>query len=275
MQEVLKRDDVDALEALHVRYGIDGNSQVCWESLLHLATLFGACRCMLWALAHGADVDAFNRYGDTPLMIAAENSQPEAFRLLLARGADPCIENARGAVAVHRIAGGWEQSPFFPDACGMTIAACAAYTYIDAQPRNAATVFDYGTKEEQAPPLPDELLVAVLSRCDARSLVRVAAASRALRRVAYDRDVVKAVAVRATDDVFEEYVDGVRAFVMLRPYVDRRAMIIGMARLSGDGDGDGDNYDIDKGLRSLTAYPAEHTALRRARAKRAAPCTIL
>jgi hypothetical protein len=273
MQDVLKRDDVDALEALHVRYGIDGNSQVCWESLLHLATLFGACRCMLWALAHGADADAFNRYGDTPLMIAAENSQPQAFRLLLARGADLCIENARGDIAISRISGGWAQSSFFPDACGMTFAACAAYSYSDAQPQNAAAVFEYGTKDEATPPLPDELLVAVLSRCDARSLVRVAAASRALRRVAYDRDVVTAVASSATDDVFEEYVDGVRAFIMLRPYVDRRAMIIGIARLSGDGDGD--NYDIDNGLRSLTAYPAEHTALRRARARRAAPCTIL
>jgi hypothetical protein len=272
MQEVLKRDDVDALQALHVRYGVDGNSRVCWESLLHVATLLGACRCVLWALAHGADVDAFNRYGDTPLMIAAENSQPEAFRLLLARGADPCIENARGNIAISRISGGWAQSPFFPDACGMTFAACAAYSYSDAQPLNAAAVFDHGT--ESQPPLPDELLVAVLSRCDARSLVRVAAASRALRRVAYDRDVVQAVAVRATDDVFEEYVDGVRAFIMLRPYVDRRAMIIGMARLSGDGEGD-DNDDGDAGLRSLTGYPAEHTALRRARAKRAAPCTIL
>jgi len=51
-------------------------------------------------LDRGAHVNARNRNGETPLMVAAGLLYPDAVRLLIARGADVTAENSRGETAL-------------------------------------------------------------------------------------------------------------------------------------------------------------------------------
>jgi ankyrin repeat protein len=45
---------------------------------------------------NGANINHKNIYDTTPLFVAARSDQPEAVKALLARGADPTIQNHKG-----------------------------------------------------------------------------------------------------------------------------------------------------------------------------------
>ncbi len=47
-------------------------------------------------ISHGADVNAQNIWGDTPLHLAARRGDKAAVRFLLSNGADPFAKNAAG-----------------------------------------------------------------------------------------------------------------------------------------------------------------------------------
>jgi hypothetical protein len=69
------------------------------------ADLFAACQAgdvdrIKILLDRGADVNARNRNGETPIMVAAGLLYPDAVRLLIARGADVNAENSRGDTAL-------------------------------------------------------------------------------------------------------------------------------------------------------------------------------
>ncbi|OED45215.1 hypothetical protein ACH42_05405 [Endozoicomonas sp. (ex Bugula neritina AB1)] len=51
-------------------------------------------------LKAGFPINAKNRKGYTALMVATYNGQPDAFNLLLAEGADPCLQDNRGNTAL-------------------------------------------------------------------------------------------------------------------------------------------------------------------------------
>jgi hypothetical protein len=125
--------------------------------------------------------------------------------------------------------------------------------------------------------LPDELLVAVLSRLGVRSLVAVAAVSRRLRRVAYDAAVIGAALRRAgADDAAVRHCARWRdaAFADVR-------VLHGVARYGGDGEWAeleaaanarwSDAYAADEAQMAL--YRRRRDAWRRARDATAAAAT--
>ena len=52
-------------------------------------------------LYYGADINAQNVNGNTPLHVCAVNNRPDCARVLLFRGADPAILNKQGQTALH------------------------------------------------------------------------------------------------------------------------------------------------------------------------------
>ncbi|MCA1959867.1 MAG: ankyrin repeat domain-containing protein [Desulfomonile sp.] len=69
------------------------------------ANLFASCEAgdvdrIKSLLDRGADVNARNRNGETPLMVAAGLLYPDAVRLLIARGADVNAETGGGETAL-------------------------------------------------------------------------------------------------------------------------------------------------------------------------------
>lgn len=88
-------------------------------------------------LRHGAEIDALDIHGQTPLMHAIIGTCPALVRLLLARGADPNKAFGRGALIWSIIAGNRDQIAWDmlmagakvnePDCDGETPLYCAAY----------------------------------------------------------------------------------------------------------------------------------------------------
>ena len=70
------------------------------ESPLHLACYAGQLLIVDMLLDKGADINALNMYLETPLFYAAKRGMPAVTRLLLQRGADPTAENQFGDRAV-------------------------------------------------------------------------------------------------------------------------------------------------------------------------------
>uniref|UniRef100_A0A0M3HIK1 ANK_REP_REGION domain-containing protein n=1 Tax=Ascaris lumbricoides TaxID=6252 RepID=A0A0M3HIK1_ASCLU len=52
-------------------------------------------------LYYGADINAQNVNGNTPLHVCAVNNRPECARVLLLRGVDASIVNKQGQTALH------------------------------------------------------------------------------------------------------------------------------------------------------------------------------
>lgn len=69
---------------------------------LHWAARAGAAACADVLVAHGADVDAWNKARRTPLQLAAEADQAEIIRLLARHGADLNTQDRKGRTPLHR-----------------------------------------------------------------------------------------------------------------------------------------------------------------------------
>uniref|UniRef100_A0A915BXZ2 PDZ domain-containing protein n=1 Tax=Parascaris univalens TaxID=6257 RepID=A0A915BXZ2_PARUN len=80
-----------------------------WNTLLHVTDrilVHFACKNGLMhhverLLYYGADINAQNVNGNTPLHVCAVNNRPECARVLLLRGADASIVNKQGQTALH------------------------------------------------------------------------------------------------------------------------------------------------------------------------------
>ncbi len=82
-------------------------------TLLHWAALMGHTEAAAFLLAAGADPNARDGFGDTPLTSALVGCHADVIRLLMARGADPERRNIRGdrAYDMARRAGATELLP--------------------------------------------------------------------------------------------------------------------------------------------------------------------
>lgn len=90
---------VNVLEVL-ARRGMGADTQVNGVPLLHAAAQNGACDAMRWLIERGAQVNARDAEGATPLIHAVLSQKPAAVRLLLKYGAKPELRDASGALPV-------------------------------------------------------------------------------------------------------------------------------------------------------------------------------
>ncbi|MFO7955892.1 MAG: ankyrin repeat domain-containing protein [Candidatus Brocadiia bacterium] len=82
-----------------------------WNQALLPAVRSGSMRVLKARLAEGADVNVTDEHGDSPLLAAAERSDPEMVRLLIEHGADLHHVDAGGRTALHRVAGARDADP--------------------------------------------------------------------------------------------------------------------------------------------------------------------
>lgn len=91
MWRVVRMDNTTALAALITRYPGELNGRFpCLrdQTLLHQAAAYGAHHSVAWLIDRGADLEARDLDGRTPLMEAARGGQAKTVRLLLDQGAD-------------------------------------------------------------------------------------------------------------------------------------------------------------------------------------------
>jgi hypothetical protein len=67
--------------------GVDAIEHASWRTALHGATVCGDTRTLNYLLSQGADINAVDRYGDSPLELAASRGNHEAVQFLTTRGA--------------------------------------------------------------------------------------------------------------------------------------------------------------------------------------------
>lgn len=82
------------------RLGLRAAAVVDGVPLLHGAAQNGACETMEWLLARGAQVNARDAEGSTPLIQAAVSGNLPAVRLLIEHGADLKLRDTHGKSAV-------------------------------------------------------------------------------------------------------------------------------------------------------------------------------
>ena len=75
------------------------------EDSIHVAAIMGNIEAVRQHLAAGADVNAKNQNGSTPLHLAPASGHKEIAELLIARGADVNAKNKYGVTPLHFAAG--------------------------------------------------------------------------------------------------------------------------------------------------------------------------
>lgn len=82
------------------RLGMHSTVSVDGVPLLHAAAQNGACEAMAWLISRGAQVNARDAEGSTPLIQAAASGSVSAVKLLLQHGADLHMRDTSGRSAV-------------------------------------------------------------------------------------------------------------------------------------------------------------------------------
>ena len=94
-------DDVPSIERLvAIGYALD-TRDIHDGTLLHSATLVGSQKSMSFLLSHGADPNARNSGGGTPLMVAVSQNRPELVWPLIEAGASAALRTSAGLTALH------------------------------------------------------------------------------------------------------------------------------------------------------------------------------
>ena len=110
---------VDEVKTL-VRVGVDPNrGDYLGFTALHLAAQVRALGASVALLDAGADIDAVNSHGNTPLFVAVFNSRGrgDLIGLFRERGADPRRVNDKGQspLGLARLIGNFDVAQFFAD----------------------------------------------------------------------------------------------------------------------------------------------------------------
>lgn len=80
------------------------------DQAIHKAAAKNYCDCISILLLHGANIQAKNKYGNTPLHRAAAQGSADAVDLLIDKGADINSKNDDGETPLHRaVANGREE----------------------------------------------------------------------------------------------------------------------------------------------------------------------
>ncbi|KAJ9470928.1 Hsp70-Hsp90 organizing protein 3 [Diplonema papillatum] len=79
------------------------------STALHWAAARGSEKILVWLIRHGADINALNNGGSTPLHSACSNGQPNTVRILIQAGASTTYIDCCGDVAADVIKPGCEQ----------------------------------------------------------------------------------------------------------------------------------------------------------------------
>lgn len=96
----VKNDDVDCLRIL-AKYGADLDARdISGMTPLHLATSCGFVSCMVFFLSQGANIEARDNNSNSPLLTAAMYGQVAALVLLLGNGAEVDICSEAGTTAL-------------------------------------------------------------------------------------------------------------------------------------------------------------------------------
>jgi hypothetical protein len=119
-----------------------------WETLLHFAARSGEADIVTALLHAGANVDAQDFLGITPLMLAASYGHSDVVDLLLRAGADAEKRDRNGESALHYAAFGTQIRPPGPPEPGGEKPELSedALLYIKIKPR---TLEDYASSVEQ------------------------------------------------------------------------------------------------------------------------------
>jgi len=75
-------------------------SQEKKNETLRIASAHGQINRVKLLIENGADVNARNRYGNTPLMLASINGRQEAVRFLIEAGADMNVKDSEGSTSL-------------------------------------------------------------------------------------------------------------------------------------------------------------------------------
>ena len=99
-EEIMERNDISELAKVYETCDINAYERD-WMKTPALC-MYGISKEFIdWLVAHGADINAKNVYGDTPLMLQASINQTEKVGLLLQFGADIHAKNRYQRTALH------------------------------------------------------------------------------------------------------------------------------------------------------------------------------
>ncbi|MDP0589282.1 MAG: ankyrin repeat domain-containing protein [Candidatus Endonucleobacter bathymodioli] len=93
--EQISREDKNIIVQLHGRQDFNGNS------LLHIACSKGRIEIVNILLSYGADINACDCHGDTPLFLSVIVNDWNMFKLLISKNADVNVQNTNGQTALH------------------------------------------------------------------------------------------------------------------------------------------------------------------------------
>jgi ankyrin repeat protein len=98
----IKTSDIIELESLLTR-GLSPHADLSsrHKSLLHLSACMESSEPLKCLLRNGANPNATDRYGNTPLHVVCELDSTEKARVLLDAGANPNVNNAFGSSPLH------------------------------------------------------------------------------------------------------------------------------------------------------------------------------
>ncbi len=89
--------------------GADANTGGGGRIALHNAIFRDNLAVTKLLIAHGADVEARDRHGNTPLMSASRTTPIEIFTFLLEQGAVVQVQNKKGATPLHYATQTWDE----------------------------------------------------------------------------------------------------------------------------------------------------------------------
>lgn len=98
----VQNGDLEKLQQHLAEPGFDINADVgMGRALIHCAADYGQCEVIELLLAKGANVNALDKHGITPLLNAIFEGHTKAVKVLIAKGADKTVKAPSGESALE------------------------------------------------------------------------------------------------------------------------------------------------------------------------------